>query len=210
MTREQAIKFANCLKNNYTIDIYAVADFCDMVINALEIVEEFERARIITGGRLNGRTYAYKCGLEDGKRKALEQQPSEDCVSRKAMLNAITEIDNNVNMDIYTNEVREIVKELPPVTPTQRWIPIITREPIEEEKKYYFEQNGGELCYMIDSPMPDNGQEVLVSGGDYVSEDVFDEDFWNFENRDIENVEAWMPKPKAYKKSEVMRNESNN
>ena len=118
MTREQAIKFANCLKNNYTIDIYAVADFCDMVINALEIVEEFERARIITGGRLNGRTYAYKCGLEDGKRKALEQQPSEDCVSRKAMLNAITEIDNNVNMDIYTNEVREIVKELPPVTLT--------------------------------------------------------------------------------------------
>ena len=118
MTREQAIKFANCLKNNYTIDIYAVADFCDMVINALEIVEEFERARIITGGRLNGRTYAYKCGLEDGKRKALEQQPSEDCVSRKAMLNAITEIDNNVNMDIYTNEVREIVNELPPVIPT--------------------------------------------------------------------------------------------
>ena len=48
---------------------------------------------------------------------ALEQQ-SDDCVSRKAMLNAITEIDNNVNMDIYTNEVREIVKELSAVTPT--------------------------------------------------------------------------------------------
>lgn len=45
---------------------------------------------------------------------------SDDCVSRKAMLNAITEIDNNVNMDIYTNEVREIIKALPPVTPTHK------------------------------------------------------------------------------------------
>ena len=46
----------------------------DMAIKALEMIEEFERAQIITGGRLNGRTYAYKCGLEDGKRKALEQE----------------------------------------------------------------------------------------------------------------------------------------
>ena len=80
-----------------------------------------------------------------------------------------------------------------------RWIPIITRKPTEEEKKDYFEQNGEELCYMIDSPMPGNGQEVLVSAGEHVSEDVFDEDFYNFENNDIENVDAWMPKPKAYK-----------
>lgn len=48
-----------------------------------------------------------------------EQQPSDDCVSRQAVLNAITEIDGNINMDIYTNEVREIIKDLPPVTPTQ-------------------------------------------------------------------------------------------
>ena len=55
--------------------------------------------------------------LKDYK-QLLEQQPCDDCVSRKAMLNAITEIDNNVNMDIYTNEVREIIEALPPVTPT--------------------------------------------------------------------------------------------
>lgn len=47
----------------------------DVAIKALETLEEFEKAQIITGGRLNGRTYAYKCGLEDGKRKALEQEP---------------------------------------------------------------------------------------------------------------------------------------
>ena len=49
---------------------------------------------------------------------ALEQQPCDDCVSRQVVLNAITEIDGNINRYIYTNEVREIVKELPPVTPT--------------------------------------------------------------------------------------------
>lgn len=36
MTKEQAIQFANCLKNNYTIDFNDMADFCDMAIKALE------------------------------------------------------------------------------------------------------------------------------------------------------------------------------
>ena len=43
----------------------------NMAIKALEIVEEFERTQIITDGRLNGRTYAYKCGLEDGIRRSI-------------------------------------------------------------------------------------------------------------------------------------------
>lgn len=50
-------------------------EWYERAIKALETLEEFEKAQIITGGRLNGRTYAYKCGLEDGKRKALEQNP---------------------------------------------------------------------------------------------------------------------------------------
>ena len=36
MTKEQAIEFANCLKNNYTIDFNDMADFCDMAIKSLE------------------------------------------------------------------------------------------------------------------------------------------------------------------------------
>lgn len=42
----------------------------EMAIKALEIVNDFEKAKIITGGRLNGRTHAYKCGLADGQRLA--------------------------------------------------------------------------------------------------------------------------------------------
>lgn len=80
-----------------------------------------------------------------------------------------------------------------------RWIPMVRREPTDEEKAEYLAQYGEELCYMLENEMPLNGQEVLVSVGELVSEDVFDEDFYNFENNDIENVDAWMPKPKPYK-----------
>ena len=57
--------------------------------------------------------------------KALKQEPCEDCISRKDLLNEITEIDYGCNMDIFTNEVREIVNELPsvkPIRPKGEWI----------------------------------------------------------------------------------------
>lgn len=104
---------------------------------------------------------------------------------------------------IKVSDAVDIIRHLPPVTPQEpRWIPMIRREPTDEEKAEYLIQNGEELCYMLENEMPLNGQEVLVSIGEFVSEDVFDEDFYNFENNDIENVDAWMPKPKPYKESE--------
>lgn len=54
--------------------------------------------------------------------EALGQDSCEDCISRKTMLNSIFEIDNGCNMDIYTNEVREIVNDLPPVHPVSKSI----------------------------------------------------------------------------------------
>jgi len=58
----------------YGDDCYSITEYQEakaIAIKALETLEEFERAQIIMGGRLNGRTYAYKCGLEDGKRKSI-------------------------------------------------------------------------------------------------------------------------------------------
>jgi len=63
MTREEAIYFANCLKNNYTVDLNDMEAFCDMAIKALaqepttkndlgvekiidEIEQEFEKVDI--------------------------------------------------------------------------------------------------------------------------------------------------------------------
>lgn len=51
---------------------------------------------------------------QDGRMKR------EDAISRQAVLDAITEIDDNTNMDIYTNEVREIINALPSVTSTRK------------------------------------------------------------------------------------------
>ena len=36
MDKEKAIEFANCLKNNYTINFDDMSDFCDEAIKALE------------------------------------------------------------------------------------------------------------------------------------------------------------------------------
>ncbi len=84
MTREEAIKILKGLRpqpqrgDGKSTTHLIVTEALNMAIEALKTLEDFERAQIITGGRLNGRTFAYKRGLEDGKRKAIEQEPCED------------------------------------------------------------------------------------------------------------------------------------
>lgn len=95
-------------------------------------------------------------------------------------------------------QLAEWLRELKQLRQQASWIPIVYREPTQEEKDSYFAQNGEELCFMVESKMPGNGQEVLVSSGGYVSEDTFDEDYYAFENHEVVEVDAWMPKPKAY------------
>lgn len=102
------------------------------------------------------------------------------------------------DIPIYDTDVEALNMAIKALEQEPRWIPMVRREPTDEEKAEYLAQNGEELCYMFEGEMPLNGQEVLVSSGGYVSEDVFDEDFYNFENQDIENVDAWMPLPKPY------------
>ena len=74
MTNKEAIKKLEwVLRNNYIEDVESAYEYImaiKMAIEALKLVNDFESAQIITGGRLNGRTYAYKCGLADGQRLA--------------------------------------------------------------------------------------------------------------------------------------------
>lgn len=77
MTGEEAVKVLNALwkYENCGFSEKKIREALDMAIKSIEIIEElFERAQMITDGIIDGRTYAYKCGLEDGKRKALEQE----------------------------------------------------------------------------------------------------------------------------------------
>ena len=80
-----------------------------------------------------------------------------------------------------------------------QWIPFTMREMTEEEKEEYPDWD-----YIIDSPLPDNGEEVLVSNGKYVWVDTFcnDGDGCYFDGgEDIEGL-AWMKMPKSWKKEE--------
>ena len=79
------------------------------------------------------------------------------------------------------------------------WIPIKTR-PLTEEEKNDIALEGCEFMY--DCPLPDDGQEVLVTDRlGYVGIDTFfrDYDCYFESNCGEEDVLAWMPLPKPYK-----------
>jgi len=80
-----------------------------------------------------------------------------------------------------------------------RWIPMKTREMTKEEK----EEIGFDFGYMYDCPLPDDGQEVLITDcyGN-VEIDTFCRDYdgvYFEENCDDGEVVAWMPLPQPYK-----------
>lgn len=81
------------------------------------------------------------------------------------------------------------------------WIPLKTRPMTEEECTYYRDLSEYE-AELFDCPLPDDGQEVLVSWGGNVCIDTFvhdDSDGCYFEGVEIDDVEAWMPLPEPYK-----------
>ena len=81
-----------------------------------------------------------------------------------------------------------------------RWIPLKTRPMTDEESAYYMDRVGCE-AKMFDCPLPDDGQEVLISWCGYVCVDIFardDRDGCYFEGVDIDDVDAWMPLPEPY------------
>lgn len=112
MTREEAIERLKSIKS--------LVDKYDDVVALREATKALEQEKYY-----KSLAQSYERTIVKLTEAIAEQQPSEDCVSRQAMLDAITEIDGNINMDIYTNEVREIIENLPPVTPTRKkgkWI----------------------------------------------------------------------------------------
>lgn len=91
-----------------------------------------------------------------------------------------------------------------------QWIPVTYRPMTEEEVKEACEKFGVEEEILEDwekrvftCHLPDDGQEILISVGKYVHEDIcsYDEYGCGLENNgDWDGVDAWMPKPEPYKK----------
>ena len=94
-----------------------------------------------------------------------------------------------------------------------QWIPIRMRPMTSKERIELAKHYGIEYCdtseeKAFDCPMPEDGQEILISGSWGVVEDVADNDVdgegficYGLEgNGDWDGVDAWMPKPERYKK----------
>lgn len=124
MTLDEAIKYAEEVaeENQRVVDTGIVFD--DVTIDMLycddtEVIEE----HLVNYRRRAGEHRQLAEWLKDYKR-LLKQQPSEDCVSRKA----VAEIINKQRFGIHKISmgiIKEKIESLPPVTPTRKvgkWI----------------------------------------------------------------------------------------
>lgn len=117
--------------------------------------------------------------------KMLERQPCEDAEKY------------GMNEQIESSSEKPNKSEIP-----TDWIPIKTRPMTEEEK----EEIGHEYAFMYDCPLPDDGQEVLITDcyGN-VEIDTFCRDHEGFyfeDNCDDGEVIAWMPLPEPYQSND--------
>ena len=74
------------------------------------------------------------------------------------------------------------------------WIPVTYHTPKDKDEDMLY-------AYILDCPMPEEGQEILVSFNGIVDMDVccYDEG-WYLDNRgDWMDVDAWQPLPEPYK-----------
>ena len=149
--------------------------------------------------------------------KALE--PCEDAVSRKALYEALYEHFHEENAPNNTTEVRlgavrNFVKNFPPVTPTQNWIPVserlpeldvninaykIKKKPIMVSKPVYisYRFDGHDHVCPIPCILHSNGywyiDDSLV---DWVNLDAYDS---GIDSPLVLQVTAWMPLLEPYK-----------
>ena len=93
---------------------------------------------------------------------------------------------------------------------TVEWIPVTYRPMTEKEKKDYAEYTGydiKDLDFMLDCPLPDDGETVLITdrlGNVEVDTFINDSDGCYFEcNCDMNDIKAWMPLPKPYEDKHI-------
>lgn len=109
----------------------------------------------------------------------------------------------------YNKGVRDTKKDY---RQQSEWIPVTYRPMTEEEEKEFCEDLGIKQGSLEDwekrvftCHLPDDGQEILISCGKYVQEDICS---WNEygcgleNNGDWDGVDAWMPKPEPYKEGD--------
>ena len=95
-------------------------------------------------------------------------------------------------------QLAEWLKDYRRLKEQTRWIPVKFRPLTEEEQKEY-----PDYCYMADCPMPDEGEEILVTtthGTVEKDEAEFDDGFYLDSGYDWQtDIVAWMPLPEPHK-----------
>lgn len=117
---------------------------------------------------------------------------------------------NNPTNSLLIRMFDEIIDNAP-----SPWIPITYRPMTVEERIAFAEHYGVEYCDTLeekafDCPMPEDGQEILISTSWGVVEDVAATDIdgegficYGLDIKgDWDEVDAWMPKPEPYKKED--------
>lgn len=102
--------------------------------------------------------------------------------------------------------------------PQGKWIPVKYRPLTAEQRIAFAEHYGIEYCdtaseKAFDCPLPEDGQEILISTSwgvrlDVAANDIDGDGFICYgleENGDWDGVDAWMPLPETYKEAENER-----
>ena len=133
----------------------------------------------------------YMAESEDAEQmsiEALEQEPCEDAVSRKEVL----EQTYNWSKDEFLRTtdpfdyLRKRVNGLPSVTPTQKWIPTSEHQP-KENGNYLAFYRASDGTASLDFMMVDH----CNAGGGWLHEES--------KKKSYKKVMAWMPLPEPYK-----------
>jgi hypothetical protein len=135
------------------------------------------------------------------EKSEMEERTMADLIDRQALRLMKTEecAGHSIEYAMGWKACIEWIRAMPSAEPEQKWIPFTKRELTAEEQEEH-----PEWCYIMECPLPDDGQEILVSDGRRVWQDEFyvdDDGCYLDSDSDFDGC-AWMPKPEPYKEGE--------
>jgi hypothetical protein len=130
--------------------------------------------------------------------KMLQAEPCEDCISREAVLDTLDKMDSVLDEGRTVETYKELLiacyNDLPPVKPTQRWIPLVW-----DEYPTVDSDGNDDYVYAVDYsvPMPKEDEWVLITDVNHNVVTV-QYDGYDFGDYARENILAWSPLPQPY------------